>query len=96
MTRMTKLIGIALVAAILAALAGILVSGGLSPALAQQANTPATGAPVIEGAVQLDERLLARPWGHISDADGMTNPVFEYQWISNDGTMDTDIEGASG
>ena len=95
MTRMTKLIGIALVAAILAALAGILVSGDLSPALAQ-ANNPATGAPVIEGAAQLDEILLARTFGHISYVDGMTNPVFSYQWISNDGTMDTDIEGASG
>ena len=59
MTRMTKLIGIAWVAAILAALAGNLVSGDLSPALAQ-ANTPATGAPVIEGSAQLDESLLAR------------------------------------
>ena len=94
MTQMAKLIGTAWVAAILAALAGILVSGGLSPALAQ-ANTPATGAPVIEGAAQLDETLLARPWGHISDQDGMTNAVFQYQWISNDGTNDTDIEGAT-
>ena len=94
MTRMMKLVGIALVAATLAALAGILVAGDLSPALAQ-ANNPATGAPVIEGAAQLDEGLLARPWGHISDADGMTNPVFRYQWISNDGTSDTDIDGAT-
>ena len=94
MTRMMKLVGIALVAATLAALAGVWVAGDLSTALAQ-ANTPATGAPVIEGAAQLDEGLLARPWGHISDADGMTNPVFRYQWISNDGTSDTDIDGAT-
>ena len=94
MTRMMRLIGIAWVAAILAALAGILVSGDLSPALAQ-ANTPATGAPVIEGSAQLDESLLARTTWNISDADGMTNPVFRYQWISNDGTMDTDIDGAT-
>ena len=95
MTRMAKLIGIALVAAILAALAGVLVSGDSSPTLAQQANTPATGAPVIEGAAQLDEILLARTSWHISDGDGMTNPVFEYRWISNDGTMDADIDGAT-
>ena len=94
MTRMTKLIGIGWVAAILAALAGILVSGDLPPALAQ-ANTPATGAPVIEGSAQLEESLLARTSWNISDADGMTNPVFRYQWISNDGTMDTDIDGAT-
>ena len=25
----------------------------------------------------------------------MTNPVFEYQWISNDGNTDTDIDGAT-
>ena len=90
----TKLIGTALVAATLAALTGLLLSGGQSPALAQ-ANTPATGAPVIEGAAQLDERLLARTSGRISDADGMTNAMFRYQWISNDGTTDTDIEGAT-
>ena len=94
MTRMMKLVGIAWVAATLAALAGILVAGDLSPALAQ-ANNPATGAPVIEGAAQLDEILLARTSWNISDADGMTNPVFRYQWISNDGTTDTDIDGAS-
>ena len=94
MAQMTKLIGIALVAATLAALAGILESGRLSPALAQ-ANTQATGAPVIEGAAQLDERLLARTWGHISDQDGMTNAVFDYQWISHNGTDDTEIEGAT-
>ena len=94
MTRMMKLVGIALVAAILAALAGILVAGDLSTALAQ-ANTPATGAPVIEGAAQLHEILLARTSWHISDADGMTNPVFRFQWISNDGTTDADIDGAT-
>ena len=94
MTQTAKLIGISVVGAILAALVGILGSHGLSPALAQD-NTPATGAPRIEGAAQLDERLLARTSWHISDADGMTNPVFVFQWISNDGTMDTDIEGAT-
>ena len=94
MTRMVKLIGTTLVAATLAALTGLLVAGGQSLVLAQ-ANTPATGAPVIEGAAQLDERMLARTSGRISDADGMTNSRFSYQWISNDGTTDTDIEGAT-
>ena len=95
MTQTAGRIGMAVVAVILAALIGILEFGGLSPALAQ-ANTLATGAPSIEGAAQLDEILLARTFGHISDADGMTNPSFRYQWISNDGTMDTDIDGATG
>ena len=60
-----------------------------------ESNTPATGAPVITGAAQLGETLFARTTWHIDDEDGMTYPVFRYQWISRDGTTDTDIEGAT-
>ena len=31
----------------------------------------------------------------IADADGLTNVTFSYQWVSNDGTIDTDITGAT-
>ena len=57
-----------------------------------QTNAPATGAPEIEGAAQLDERLAVCTWRCIDD-DGMTTARFSYQWISNDGTTDTDIDG---
>ena len=59
-----------------------------------QANTPATGSPVITGAAQLGETLRVRTTG-IGDADGMINARFSYQWIRRDGTVDTDINGAN-
>ena len=94
MTQTAKLIGISVVGAILAALVGILGIHSLAPALAQD-NTPATGAPRIEGAAQLDELLIACSWRCIDDADGMTTPDFAYQWIRRDGTTDMDIDGAT-
>ena len=98
MPMWAKLIGMALVlgllAVTLAVLTGPFWSDGPPLALAQ-ADTPATGAPVITGAAQLDETLLARTWGNISDADGMTNARFSYQWIRRDGTTDADINGAT-
>ena len=60
-----------------------------------QENNPATGAPRIEGAVQLDEVLTVCTWRCIDDADGMTNVTFLYQWIRRDGTTDTNIDGAT-
>ena len=94
MIQTAKPIGLVLVAAILAALVGVLGFLSLTPALAQ-ANNPATGAPRIEGAVQLDELLVACSWRCIDDADGMTTPNFAYQWIRRDGTTDMDIDGAT-
>ena len=32
----------------------------------------------------------------IDDEDGLTNVVFSYQWIRNDGNADEDIAGATG
>ena len=60
-----------------------------------QDNNPATGAPRIEGAVQLDEVLTVCTWRCIDDADGMTNVSFSYQWIRRDGTTDADIDGTT-
>ena len=57
-------------------------------------NTPATGAPTISGTAQVGETLTADVSG-ITDADGLTNVSFTYQWIANDGTTDTDIENAT-
>ena len=57
-------------------------------------NSPATGQPSISGTAQVGETLTASTSG-ISDADGLTNATFSYQWVSNDGSSDTDISGAT-
>ena len=57
-------------------------------------NSPPTGAPTISGTAQVGETLTADVSG-ITDADGLTNVSYTYQWIANDGTTDTDIENAT-
>ena len=54
-------------------------------------NTPATGAPTISGTAQVGQTLSART-SDISDADGLANVSFTYQWLA-DGT---EISGAAG
>ena len=95
MVKMVKPIWMAFTLASFAVLIGLWGTDGSSLVLAQQGNTPATGAPRIEGAMQLDERLTVCTWRCIDDADGMTHPNFSYQWIRRDGTTDTDINGAT-
>ena len=63
-------------------------------AAAPTPNTPATGAPTISGTAQVGETLTADTSG-IADEDGLSNAAFNYQWISNDGTTDTDITDAT-
>ena len=58
-------------------------------------NSPATGAPTISGTAQVGETLTADVSG-ITDADGLTDVSYTYQWIANDGTTDTDISGQTG
>ena len=58
-------------------------------------NHPATGAPVVTGTAQVGEQLTA-DISNIGDPDGIANADFEYQWIANDGTTDSDISGATG
>ena len=53
-------------------------------------NTAATGAPTISGTEQVGETLMTSVSG-ISDADGLDNARFEYQWIGGG----TDIQGAT-
>ena len=53
-------------------------------------NTPSTGAPTISGTAQVGKTLTANTSG-IADADGLTGATFSYQWVSSDGTTDTDI-----
>ena len=53
-------------------------------------NSGATGAPTISGTAQVDETLTAAVSG-ISDADGLENVSYEYQWVRGH----TDIGGAT-
>ena len=58
---------------------------------APEPNTAATGAPTISGTPQVGEALTASTSG-ISDADGLDDARFAYQWIRTG----TDIGGATG
>ena len=60
----------------------------------QQENSAATGSPTISGTAQVGETLTASTTG-ITDADGLTNVSYSYQWIANDGTSDSDIADAT-
>ncbi len=60
----------------------------------QTANNPATGEPVITGKATVGETLKANTT-NIADADGLSHATFTYQWITNDGTDDTDIQDAT-
>ena len=71
-------------------------TGAVSPAIQQQtSNSPATGLPTISGTLQVGQTLTADTSG-ITDADGLDNVSFSYQWVRSDGTTDTDITGATG
>ncbi len=71
-----------------------LTSAATAPVKPAQSNEPAAGLPTISGTAQVGETLTADTSG-ISDADGMTNAVFRYQWTRWDGDTDEDIEGAT-
>ena len=58
-------------------------------------NTAATGQPTITGSTAVGGTLTADTSG-ISDANGIENATFAYQWIKSDGDMDTPISGATG
>ena len=70
------------------------VTSAATSAVAARPNTAATGAPTISGTAQVGETLTADISG-IEDADGLTNAVYSYQWVRNDGTSDTDIQCAT-
>ena len=67
------------------------LSGGLELVVpGPQENSAATGAPAIIGTARVGETLTASTTG-ISDADGLSNATFGYQWLADD----TDISGAT-
>ena len=49
--------------------------------IAARPNTPATGAPTIDGTAQAGETLTVLTNG-ITDADGLTNVSYSYQWLA--------------
>ena len=60
----------------------------------EASNAAPTGLPEISGTAQVGEELTASA-DDIADADGLENVTFVYQWLANDGTDDTEIEGAT-
>ena len=71
------------------------LTSAATTAVQPRPNTPATGAPTISGTAQVGETLTADVSG-ITDADGLTNVSYTYQWIANDASADTDISGQTG
>ena len=66
-------------------------------AMLVRVNVAAVGKPVITGTVRVGETLTADT-SDISDANGIPGGVtYSYQWVSNDGTSDSDsdIPGAT-
>ena len=58
-------------------------------------NLLAKGELAILGVAQVGETLTARSVG-VMDGDGLRGAKYFYQWMSNDGTADSDIAGAIG
>ena len=58
--------------------------------IAAKPNSAATGAPTISGMPQVGQTLTASTSG-ISDADGLDDVSYSYQWLADD----TDIDGAT-
>ena len=54
----------------------------------------AMGVPTISGIARANEVLTSDTSG-ITDADGLANPGFQYQWVRFDGTNRTDIPNAT-
>ena len=63
-------------------------------AASESSNTPPTGLPAISGTAQVGDTLTGSA-DEIVDADGLQNAEFAWQWLTNDGTADADIAGAT-
>ena len=57
-------------------------------------NAPAGGAPVIAGRAQPGQPLWADTTA-VEDGNGLDRVRFQYQWMSDDGSGDADIAGAT-
>ena len=70
------------------------LTSAATAAVEARPNTPATGAPVINGTAKVGETLTVDTSG-IADDDGLDKASFSYQWVSNDGNADSDIQDAT-
>ena len=70
------------------------LSSAATDPVSRPPNQTATGQPTITGTPEVGETLGVDISG-ISDANGLTNVQYAYQWIRNDGTDDTNIPGAT-
>ncbi len=66
------------------------VTSAATEPVAPRPNSPAAGAPAVGGTPQVGEELSASTSG-ITDADGLENAAFTYQWVRGS----TDIAGAA-
>ena len=66
-------------------------AGSVSEQNTETENNAPTGLPTITGTLQVDETLTVNTSG-ISDADGLTNVSYNYQWVAGG----SDIVGADG
>ena len=66
------------------------ITSDATAAVTARPNTPATGLPTISGTAQAGQTLTAQSSG-ITDADGLTNVDFSYQWLADD----AEIQGAT-
>ena len=57
-------------------------------------NAAPTGLPTVSGTPQVGEPLTASI-ANIADVDGLTNAIYVWQWIANDGTSDSVITAAT-
>ena len=64
-------------------------------AVASSGSNPATGLPAVTGTARVGSTVTAST-ALIRDADGLTGPAYEYQWLRVDGGSDTEISGATG
>ena len=71
------------------------LTSAATDAVEARPNSPATGQPAISGTAQVGETLTADT-SEIADADGLDNAAFSFQWISNSGSADSEIGGATG
>ena len=60
-----------------------------------RANAAATGAPAVSGTARVGATVTASTAG-IRDADGLAGVTYAYRWLRVDGSVETEISGATG
>ncbi|WP_425154029.1 Calx-beta domain-containing protein [Candidatus Palauibacter sp.] len=71
-----------------------ILGGTLTVRVTDNDNSPAEGAPTITGIPQVDETLTAHT-DAVSDADGLTEVAWRYQWLRVSGATEPEISGAT-